>query len=343
MKTGFENLDKILKIENGDIVLMEGSPCVGKSTFALKIAYCTAVEEKIPTAIFSVECVKVVIQKRIMQIATNRESYNELKKTVPFPEFAGVPEFIKENIYLNDKPNITIEEVINIVKELKKEGVSLLIIDYLQLVAVKKEYKYGAKKQSEEVFKILKKIAKEMNITVIVISSITEEHKNEIYDNKLKILNEDQFNILEKEANSIIFLERNDNILKNIDIVVSKNNCSNFANIDLFSTLNMNYKSFTDIFEDVKKEMENNMRKERILEEVKKLLKKELKPLSYNMWIKDLEIESIKYNKITLITKSNIQKEGLEVKLLDLLLDCFELIMKQTCKIEIVVKKYEEK
>ena len=128
-----------------------------------------------------------------------------------------------------------------------------------------------------------------------------------------------------------------------MNIVVNKNNCSNFANIDLFSTLNMNYKSFTDIFEDVKKEMENNMRKERILEEVKKLLKKELKPLSYNMWIKDLEIESIKYNKITLITKSNIQKEGLEVKLLDLLLDCFELIMKQTCKIEIVVKKYEEK
>ena len=28
-------------------------------------------------------------------------------------------------------------------------------------------------------------------------------------------------------------MERNDNILRNIDIVVSKNNCSNFANIDL--------------------------------------------------------------------------------------------------------------
>lgn len=338
MKTGFENLDKILEIENGDIVLIEGSPCVGKSTFALKIAYCTAVEEKIPTAIFSVECAKVGIEKRIMQIATNRESFNELKKTVPFPEFGGIPEYIKENIYLNDEPNITIKEVINIVKELKKEGLGLLIIDYLQLVAVKKEYKYGAKKQNEEVFKILKKIAKEMDITVIVISSIAEENKNEIYNNKLKILNTDQLNFFEKEADSIIFLNRNDNILKNLDIVVSKNNFINFAEIDLFSTLNMNYKSFTDIFEDVKKEMEKNMKKEQILEEVKILLKKELKTLSYNMWIKDLEIESIKDNKITLITKSNIQKEALEVKLLNLLIDCFELKMKQKCKIEIVVK-----
>lgn len=79
--------------------------------------------------------------------------------------------------------------------------------------------------------------------------------------------------------------------------------------------------------------------KDYILNKVKELLKEEMQSVSYAVYIKSLEIESIVGNKIILIASSQIQKDGVETRLKELVLLAFNNVMKQNCEIEIKLKK----
>ena len=66
--------------------------------------------------------------------------------------------------------------------------------------------------------------------------------------------------------------------------------------------------------------------KEELLTKAKTLLQGEVTSISYNTWIKNLEIGKISGNKITLIAKSKMQKDAIESRFLDLLINTFNYI-----------------
>lgn len=75
-----------------------------------------------------------------------------------------------------------------------------------------------------------------------------------------------------------------------------------------------------------------------LLTKAKDLLKEEMTTISYTTWIKNLEIESIKDNKIVLIALSKMQKDAIESRLFDLVSNTFNFITNKTCEIEIKEK-----
>jgi len=81
--------------------------------------------------------------------------------------------------------------------------------------------------------------------------------------------------------------------------------------------------------------------KNEILTKAKDLLKEETTTISYNTWIKDLEIKSVNDNKITLLVKSKMHKDYLETRLFDLVGNTFNFIMNKICEI-IIIDKSEE-
>lgn len=76
-----------------------------------------------------------------------------------------------------------------------------------------------------------------------------------------------------------------------------------------------------------------------LLTKAKDLLKEEMTNISYTTWIKNLEIESVNDNKITLIAQSTIQKDAIESRLFDLVVNTFNFITNKTCEIKIIEKK----
>ena len=66
--------------------------------------------------------------------------------------------------------------------------------------------------------------------------------------------------------------------------------------------------------------------KEDLLTKAKTLLQDEMTSISYNTWIKTLEIDSINDNKITLIANSKMQKDAIESRLFDLVVNTFNFI-----------------
>ena len=75
-----------------------------------------------------------------------------------------------------------------------------------------------------------------------------------------------------------------------------------------------------------------------LLTKAKDLLKEEMTTISFTTWIKSLEIESIKDNKIVLIALSKMQKDAIESRLFDLVSNTFNFITNKTCEIEIKEK-----
>ena len=82
--------------------------------------------------------------------------------------------------------------------------------------------------------------------------------------------------------------------------------------------------------------------KDELLTKAKNLLQGEVTSISYNTWIKNLEIDSISGNKITLIAQSKMQKDAIESRFLDLFVNTFNYITNTSCELY-VIEKTEEK
>ena len=79
-----------------------------------------------------------------------------------------------------------------------------------------------------------------------------------------------------------------------------------------------------------------------LMNKAKDLLKEEMTNISFTTWIKNLEIASVVDNKITLVALSDIQKDAIESRLFDLIVNTFNFIMNKTCEVSIIVKGEEE-
>ena len=75
-----------------------------------------------------------------------------------------------------------------------------------------------------------------------------------------------------------------------------------------------------------------------LLTKAKDLLKEEMTTISYTTWIKNMEIDSIVDNKITLVALSEMQKDALETRFYDLICNTFNFITNKTCDIKIIEK-----
>ena len=76
-----------------------------------------------------------------------------------------------------------------------------------------------------------------------------------------------------------------------------------------------------------------------LLTKAKDLLKEEVTRISYETWIKILEIQSAENDHIVLLTSSSYQKEVVETKFSDLLTNTFNYITNRDCTVSIVSRE----
>ena len=76
-----------------------------------------------------------------------------------------------------------------------------------------------------------------------------------------------------------------------------------------------------------------------LLTKAKEILKEEVTRISYETWIKILEIQSAENDHIVLLTSSSYQKEVVETKFSDLLTNTFNYITNRDCTVSIVSRE----
>ena len=73
-----------------------------------------------------------------------------------------------------------------------------------------------------------------------------------------------------------------------------------------------------------------------LLTKAKDLLKQELTSISYSTWINSLEIKSVNDNKIVLIAQSTFQKEAIESRYAELIVNTFNFITNKNCEVTVI-------
>ena len=79
-----------------------------------------------------------------------------------------------------------------------------------------------------------------------------------------------------------------------------------------------------------------------LLDKAKNLLKEETTKISYDTWFQSMEIDSMEGNNIVILVTSIFQKEILETKFQELLLNTFNFLTNMECNISIIQKSDKE-
>lgn len=181
--SGFTELDKLLAgFQKSDLIILAARPSVGKTSFALDIARQVATIGKTPVGIFSLEMSKEQLVDRMLCAQANISLWKmrtgKLSENETNDDFSKIGQAMGElseaPIYLDDSAGLNIMEIRTKARRLQMEkGLGLLIIDYLQLMQGRGNYKDNRVQEVSEISRSLKIIAKELNIPVLALSQLS--------------------------------------------------------------------------------------------------------------------------------------------------------------------------
>lgn len=186
LKTGFENLDNAIgNLNKKDLIVIASRPNINKGEFAINIINCVSKQTKDNILYFNLELPK-----------------NRLKEKI-----------INNNVEIVDTPRLSIEEIKSKCGEISKKGLSLVVIDYIQLVSG----------NIDNIIRTLKLLSIELNVPIIILYNLSkslEERKD-----KRTILKNLRVSSVKEEADKIIYLYKEDE-LDDVGLIVVKNNNS---------------------------------------------------------------------------------------------------------------------
>jgi replicative DNA helicase len=139
--TGYRKFDEMTAgLQPSDLIVVAGRPSMGKTSFCLNIAEYAAIRERITVGIFSLEMSKEQLVQRLLcslaKVNSNRLRTGYLSDA-DWPRLTTQAGILSESpIFIDDTPGISLLEMRAKARRLKAEqGLGLLIIDYLQLIA----------------------------------------------------------------------------------------------------------------------------------------------------------------------------------------------------------------
>lgn len=216
--SGFYDLDQMTTgFYGGDLTIVAARPSMGKTSLVLKFALNVA--RKVPdqnVAIFSLEMSGKQLARRLVSMQSQISS-NVLKKSDlgidTYKKLADACEYLYDlPIHIDESSDISGLEMRGKCRRLKREGgLSLVIVDYLQLMRGSKRTENRVQEISE-IARSLKALAKELDVPVIALSQLNRAVENR--ENKRPQLADiRESGSIEAEADLVMFIYR-DNYYK---------------------------------------------------------------------------------------------------------------------------------
>lgn len=184
LSTGFTDLDaKTCGLNPGDLVIVAGRPSMGKTAFALNVAEHVAVNEDKPALVFSMEMGKKQLSERSIA-SIGRVPMNALRSgQMSDDEWSrmsfALGKLFNAPLLIEDAPALTITQMRSRARRAaKKHGLSLIVVDYIQLASGDGQGRGERQSREQEVSSIsrgLKALAKEFNCPVIALSQLNRK------------------------------------------------------------------------------------------------------------------------------------------------------------------------
>lgn len=214
LATGFSDLDKLTSgLQNSTLIIIAGRPSMGKTALAMNIAENVAVDRNLPVGVFSLE---MSGQELIIRMLCSRSKVNLRTLHDGFPSdkdhhrlTAVASELMKAQLYIDDSPGLTVNQVRARARRMKQQfGIRLLIIDYLQLMrAPSRRAESSRQAEVADISGGIKALAKELNIPIIVLSQLNRQPESRD-DGKPRLADLRESGAIEQDADLVGLLIR---------------------------------------------------------------------------------------------------------------------------------------
>jgi replicative DNA helicase len=214
--SGFSALDRVTSgWQPSDLVIIAARPGMGKTAFVVSAMRNAAVEFKKPVAIFSLEMSSLQLVNRLISAEAELDSEKIKKGNLADYEWAQLNHKISAlssaPIYIDDTPGLSIRELRTKCRRLKAHhDISMIIIDYLQLMTGNTDGKGGGNREQEiaSISRALKGIAKELNVPVLALSQLSRSVETRGGDKKPQLSDLRESGSIEQDADMVVFLYR---------------------------------------------------------------------------------------------------------------------------------------
>lgn len=212
--TGLRDLDALLHgLQPSDLVIAAGRPGMGKTSLGLCVALAAAKSGK-RVAIASLEMSSRQLGNRLLSyesgvnlftLTSGRLSANQMARV----NWAGVNLGALPIRYVDANP-MTVDRLRAMVRQLKvREGLDLVIVDYLQLMESGPKRKSGRQEDVAEMSRGLKLLAKELNVCVLALSQLSRKPE-ERPDKRPNLSDLRESGAIEQDADIVLMLYRDE-------------------------------------------------------------------------------------------------------------------------------------
>ncbi|WDE42181.1 replicative DNA helicase [Candidatus Karelsulcia muelleri] len=262
--SGFRDLDKITcGWQNSELIIFAARPGMGKTSFALSMARNIVVNFKIPILIFSLEMSATQLVTRLISaetgIPSERLKYSDLSKLEWKLVNSKIKSLSEAPLYIDDTHYLSIFDLrCKCRREISKNKIKLIIIDYLQLMTSGKLETLPNLPREQEVSFIsrnLKAISKEFNLPIIALSQLSRAVETR-GGRKRPILSDlRESGALEQDADIVTFIYRpeyygftnwdngeNESCKGEAELIIAKNRNGRIDNVRIkFVNENVNF------------------------------------------------------------------------------------------------------
>ena len=252
--TGYSKLNRITNgWQKSNLIILAARPSMGKTAFALNLAFNAAKEnkktgKKQAVLFFSLEMsqeqlgLRLVAMRSIVpsnDIKTGNISKNQFDKTTK-----ALDEIRESGIIISNVPGYAIDDIVSLgYRAAHQKNVKLIIIDYLQLIQGNKN-----KNRVDEITEIsnkLQALARDLNIPVIALSQLSRGVESR-QDKRPMLSDLRDSGAIEQDADIVMFLYRDDYYYPDgrpdgedvpkgkTKLIIAKNRNGELAKINLF-------------------------------------------------------------------------------------------------------------
>ncbi len=178
--TGYEELDKKSNgLKPGEMFVIAARPSMGKTSLMMNIVEHVCVDQAKPAMVFSCEMSGFQIVQRLVfsrarfALSQIHKGYKPSKADLQKISRA-VADISKSKLFIDDTPNISINELRAKARRKKREdNIQIIAIDYLQLMRSRtRQAENSREREIAEISSGIKGLAKELDIPIIVLAQL---------------------------------------------------------------------------------------------------------------------------------------------------------------------------
>src|ERR1700736_2554549 len=215
LSTGFLKLDEMTGVLHpGELVILAARPSMGKTALALNIAQHVAMRpgDKQTVAVFSLEMSRESLLTRMICAGArvdqqkfragylNQDERRRLARTAS--------ELVQAPLFIDDTSGTHMMDIHAKLRRLKAEqGLSLVVIDYLQLMSGRGRY-VNRNQEISTISRGLKLLAKELRVPMLVLSQLSRAPETRPGDHRPQMSDLRESGSIEQDADVIGFIFR---------------------------------------------------------------------------------------------------------------------------------------